>query len=148
MKISAHRLFFTVVLIGAFATSAGAQSRLKDEAAVRKLSDDVMKKLSSGDLEAGLRLAKPYLVIPDAEFEAMLGQAKLQSPAMSQRFGRNVGYEFVREEKAGTVWIRIVQLNLYEKHSTRWNFYFYRTSTGWVLNSFNFDDNIRALFSN
>ena len=126
--------------------SVHAQSRLKDPVAARKLSDDIMKRVAAGDVEGGLRLAKPFVIISDAELETMIGRAKLHAPAMAQRFGENVGYEFIREDRAGTTLLRIVQLSLHERHATRWHFYFYRTPTGWVLNTVHFDDNIRAIF--
>jgi hypothetical protein len=76
----------------------------------------------------------------------MLGQAKLQQPMTAQRFGRSQGVEFLREERAGESLLRITQIQRYERHLTRWVFYFYRTNSGWVLNTFHFDDNVRALF--
>lgn len=138
--------FILAVCLVLMPAGAYAQSRLKDPAAARKLSDDIMKRVAAGDIEGGLRLAKPFLIIPEAELETMIGQAKLQVPVMAQRFGKNLGYEFIREDRAGASLLRIVQLSLHERHATRWSFYFYRTPTGWALNTFHFDDNIRALF--
>lgn len=128
------------------ASPAQCQSRLKDGKASRELSDQVMKLVSAGDMEAGIRLVKPYLIIPEAEMETMIGQAKLQAPMLEMRFGKPVGAEFISEDRVGESVMRIVQICRYEKHLTRWNFYFYRTPTGWVLNTFNFDDKIQALF--
>lgn len=65
---------------------------------------------------------------------------------LAQRFGKTIGFEFIREERAGENLIHIVQICRYEKHMTRWNFYFYRGASGWVLNTFNFDDHIKAVF--
>ena len=106
-----------------------------------------MKLVAAGDIESGIRLAKPYIIIPEAELESMVGQAKLQAPMLIQRFGKTVGFEFIREEHAGANMLRIVQICRYEKHITRWNFYFYRGPSGWVLNTFHFDDNIKAVFA-
>jgi len=125
---------------------AQAGEFLKSPVEARQLSDRVMSKLASGELEQGLRLMLPYLIIPSAEFEAMLGQAKLQEPMLAQRFGTRQGFEFVREERVGESLLRITQIQKYERHLTRWVFYFYRTNSGWVLNTFQFDDNIRAVF--
>jgi hypothetical protein len=125
---------------------AQAKLTLTDTRAVRALTDAVMAKVGTGDMEAGLRLLQPYIVIPTAEFEAVIGQAKLQVPAMAQRFGKSVGSEFLREEKAGERLLRITQLNLFEQHATRWSFYFYRTPKGWVLNTFQFNDDIKSFF--
>jgi len=128
------------------ALQAQAGEFLKSPVEARQLSDRVMSKLASGELEQGLRLMQPYLIIPSAEFEAMLGQAKLQEPMLAQRFGNRQGFEFVREERVGESLLRITQIQKFERHLTRWIFYFYRTNSGWVLNTFQFDDNIRALF--
>lgn len=141
-------IWFTAAALFLILSSVTHADSLKSAAEARQLTDRVMTRLAAGDLEGGLRLAKPYLIIPEAEFEAMLGQAKLQRPAMSQRFGKSIGREFLREDKVGESFLRIVQIQKFEKHATRWTFIFYRGSEGWVLNTFHFDDNVRALFPN
>lgn len=126
---------------------ADASERLSGTTEARQLTDNVMSKIAAGEVEAGLRLAKPYLVIPDAEFKAIVVQTNLQLPTIGKRFGKSVGYEFIREDKVGTSFFRAIQVQRFEKHITRWTFYFYKTPTGWVLNTFNFDDKIQLLFS-
>jgi hypothetical protein len=110
------------------------------------LTDRVMAKVGEGDIEYEIRLMKPFLIIPPAEFEVMLGQLKMQLPAMTQRFGRSIGHEFIREDKTGENLLRIVHIHRFEKHLMRWSFYFYRGKDGWVLNTFKTDDDIRQLF--
>ena len=127
---------------------AEGSARLKDPGAARQLTDQIMTKVAAGDFEAGLRLAKPYLIIPDSEFETMVGQGKLQGPMMIQRFGKSIGAEFIREDRAGENVLRIVQINRFERHATRWTFIFYKTPTGWCVNTFYFDDKIQSLFTN
>jgi hypothetical protein len=119
---------------------------LKTPAEARQLTDRVMAKVGEGDIEGGLRLTAPFLVISPAELDAAIGQIKVQLPSMSQRFGKSIGAEFIREDRVGDNLIRIVQLHRFEKHVMRWNFYFYRGKSGWVLNTFKTDDDIRQLF--
>ena len=141
------RLFLALILIATSILShAQGAARLKDPAAARQLTDQIMSKIAAGEFEAGLRLAQPYVIIPDSEFETMVGQGKLQTPMMVQRFGKSIGSEFIREDRAGENVFRIVQINRFEKHATRWTFIFYRTPTGWCINTFYFDDKIQALF--
>ena len=121
-------------------------TRLKDTASARHLTDQMMEKVASGEIEAAMNIARPFLVIPDAELDSMIGQIRLQVPMMTMRFGKSVGSEFIREDKVGQSLMQIVHIHKFERHITRWIFYFYRTPTGWVLNTFNFDDNIKALF--
>jgi len=128
------------------ASFAQGKQILADVTAARSLTTAVMAKVAVGEMEAGLRLMQPYIVISDAEFETALGQAQKQVPVMTQRFGRTVGAEFLREEQVGQRLLRITQAQLFEQHATRWTFYFYRTPKGWILNTFQYDDNIRSFF--
>lgn len=112
----------------------------------RQLSDKVMAKVGSGDVEGGIRLTKPYIIIPPSEFEVMLEQLKLQQPVVSQRFGKTIGSEFIREDKVGENLLRTIYIHRFEKHAMRWSFYFYRGKTGWTINTFKTDDDLRQLF--
>ena len=113
---------------------------------VRKITDQIMAQVGAGNVEAGFKLLKPRTIIPEAEFDAMVGQAKLQLPAASQRFGSNLGYEFIREDKAGENLIRYTYAQRFDKHAMRWIFYTYRGKGGWVINTFQFDDKLPAFF--
>jgi hypothetical protein len=135
-----------MALIFSVSVQADASERLIGTTEARQLTDNMMTKIAAGEVEAGLSLAKPYLIIPDAEFKEMVSQTNLQMPKLGQRFGKSVGSEFIREDKVGTSFYRIIQVQRFEKHITRWTFYFYKTPTGWVLNTFNFDDKIQLLF--
>lgn len=128
------------------ASFAQGKQTLADVTAARSLTAAVMAKVAAGEMEEGLRLMQPYIVISDAEFETALGQAQKQVPVMTQRFGRTVGAEFLREEQVGQRLLRITQAQLFERHATRWTFYFYRTPKGWILNTFQYDDNIKSFF--
>jgi hypothetical protein len=140
---SISRLALTVFL--ALSTSTFAAT-LTNPAAARKLTDEVMAKVAAGDTEGALRLTKPYLIIPDSEFETMVGQMKFQTPVMGARFGATIGTEFVREDAVGDSLFRVIHVQKFEKHPMRWAFYFYKGSGGWVLNTFRTDDVIQQLF--
>lgn len=119
----------------------------EDVDSAKKHTSQIMNKVASGRLEEGLRLMKPYLIVPEAEFESMVGQATLQLPAITQRFGKSLGMEFIRQTNVGESFVQLVYVSKYEKHAMRWLFYLYKTEDGWVINTFNFDDKIQALFS-
>lgn len=119
---------------------------LKDPAAARQLTDRIMAKVGSGEVDAALVLMKPYIVIPDVELEAVRNQVSIQLPLLNQRFGKSIGYEFISEDKMGTSLIRIVHVHKFERTAMRWAFYFYRNDEGWVLNSFKLDDAIQSMF--
>lgn len=136
-------LFFVLALL--MAPAALADSLKTADAAVA-LTDEVMRKIAAGDLRGGLGIAKPYAIVPPAEFEATIGQAELQMPVMTARFGKSIGYELLRNDSVGESLAQVVYLHRFEKHATVWRFILYRGGEGWVLNTFYFVDDIRTAF--
>src|ERR1051326_4702589 len=134
--------FIGAIIFLLFATSIPAAT-LDSEEAASKLVEQVMAKVGAGDLEGGLSLAKPYLVMPEAEVNAIIEQAKLQQPLMQARFGKPVGAEFVAEKNLGKSLYGVLYLQKFEKHALRWRFVFYSASGKWTLNAVNFDDKIQ-----
>lgn len=136
-----------IMMVFLFALSNGAMAdTLKDTAEARQLADRVMSQIGAGNTEAGILLAKPFMIIPVAELDVWLDQIKMQQPALAQRFGKSLGHEFIREDKVGQHLVRIIYIHRYEKHLMRWSFYFYRGAAGWVLNTFKTDDHVFELF--
>jgi len=119
---------------------------LKNPTEARELADRAMKKVGEGDLEGGLLLTKPFLNIPVAEFEVALNQMRAQTPAMTIRFGKSIGFEFISQSSLGESLLRFVYIHRFETHAMRWSFIFYRTSKGWVLDTFKTDDDPRQWF--
>ena len=134
---------FSVALL--FPTLACAQP-VPSATELRKVTDQIMEQVGRGNLEAGFKLMKSRTIIPPAEFDAMVGQANLQIPVISQRFGGNLGYEFLREDKVGDNLVRYTYIQRFDRHAMRWLFYNYRGKDGWVINSFRFDDQLPSLF--
>ncbi len=139
-----HKLIVFVLL--ALPCSTAVADTLNSPVEARKLTDQVMTKVGAGETEDGVRLTKPFLIIPVSEFDVMLEQLKLQMPAISHRFGKSIGSEFIREDRVGEHLLRIVHLHRFEKHAMRWRFYFYQGNAGWVLNTFKTDDDLPQLF--
>jgi len=135
----------TGVLVFASETPAHADA-LKTPAEARQLTDRIMTKVGSGEVDAGIRLMKPYVATPETDIDGVIDSWKKQEPRMTQRFGNVIGTELVREDKLGESLLRVIQLARYEVRATFWSFYFYRGKNGWVLSSFNTDDDIVAIF--
>ena len=137
------RLMF-MVLAALLSVSAQA-AELKDADAAVKLSESIVKKSSGGDVRGALEMARPYVVIPQSEFDAMLGQLELQLPLMTGRFGKNIGYELIRNDEVGGSLKQIIYIQKFERHAMVWRFIYYKNDKGWVLNTFKFFDDITAI---
>lgn len=110
---------FQILVILFFLCSFAQAETVKDTDEARRLTDRVMAMVGKGDIESGIRMTKQFLIIPAAEFDVMLDQLKMQQPAMTQRFGRSIGYEFIREDKVGESLLRIIYVHRFEKHLMR-----------------------------
>lgn len=138
-------IFVSLLLI--FGATAVQADTLDSTENARKLTDQVMAKVTAGDFLGGFNVMKPYLIIPDSEFNVMCEQAKSQLPVIQSRFGTSVGSEFISERMIGKSLLQIVHIQKFEKHAMRWRFTFYNPKGKWILNTFNFDENIQALFT-
>jgi hypothetical protein len=136
----------TIACVFMMATAATVAQPMPTPAELRKVTDQIMEQVGKGNLEAGFNIMKPRIIIPPAEFEAMVGQSKLQLPATTQRFGGSLGYEFLGETKVGENLIRYTCIHRFDRHAMRWMFYNYRGKNGWVINSFRFDDQLPSIF--
>jgi hypothetical protein len=122
--------------------------RLPDPAAVRALSDKAMAQVGSGRVDEGLRLLKPYSAAEPAEFDGLIAQVNKQMPAMEARFGKVVGHEWVREDRAGESLLQMSYLQKYELSGIRWVLRYYHSPTGWLLDSMTFDPQVELLYDN
>ena len=139
MRIIAVIMFFLM-------TTAASAATLESKDAAKKLTDQIMVKVAAGDIEGGFLLMKPYLIVPESEFNVMVEQTKLQLPAIQGRYGKILGAEFISEKTVGKSLLKIIQIQKFEKHIIRWRFIFYSPDGKWVLNTFNFDDKIYSMF--
>ena len=137
------QVLVTLLLMTSFNLQALELSSVKEAKALAK---NVMDFVEKGKSDKGLELFKPYLIIPEAEFDVMLNSLKMQQPMIDQRFGKIVGVEFISEEMAGKSFMKITYAQKYERHAMRWIFYFYKPKNSWVLNTFSTDDKIQYLF--
>ena len=144
MKITKLRIL-TLFLLMLFGASVAAQG-LPTLEALRKVTDSTMQRVGRGDIEGGLKAFRHLTIIPTAEFDAMLGQIPVQLPGMTTRFGPSMGYEFIKEDKIGESMARLTYIHKFEKHAMRWYFYCYKSKSGWVVNTFRFDDRWHELF--
>lgn len=119
---------------------------LKSKEAAKELALSVMKLVGKGEVEKGLKLTEPYLIIPKHEFEGVLNSLKMQAPMIEQRFGKTLGMEYSHTQEVGDSLMLVMYIQKFEKHMMRWKFYFYKPKEGWVLNTFNTDDQIQLMF--
>lgn len=136
-----------LVLLSLLILSRGVMAdTLKSEVEAKQLAEKVMAQVAKSDLTNAFALMKPYVVIPESEFQGLALQTKSQRDQFGVRYGKSVGYEFVGEKKAGESILRLVYVEKTAKHALPWMFLFYKAPNGWVLNSFAWNDQIQNVF--
>lgn len=128
-----------------FSSNTSADT-LPSKAKANELAKSVMTEIGKGNMEAGVTLTKPYLVVPEHEFLALIDQMKMQQPMISQRFGKTISVEVAAVEEVGESLMLVLYLQKFDNHVLRWKFYFYKPRNEWVLNTFTFDDQIHSMF--
>lgn len=134
------------LVLAAHAGGAREPIELESLARSRALSLEVMKRIESGDDRGALELLRSHLPIDKAEFELSRERTMEKRSLLRSRFGKIVGIELIREERVSDVVLRLTYVEKRTYHLLRWQFTFYRPEKEWRLNSFNWDDNLPALF--
>ena len=139
-----------IVLTGLALTAVVGTVRadaLQSDADLMKFTETLMAKVAAGDLDGAFQAMKPYLVIPQAEIDALAMNTKAQRGMAGTRYGKVVGSECLEQKKLGESLARITCIEKTQNHALPWLFYYYKSPRGWVLNSFVWNDNLPSLFS-
>lgn len=134
------------IIIFTLSFSTQAVESLSSEEAAQSLAKEVMENVSKDLFKEGLLKLRPYTVVPMAEFDVQMGQLDMQIPAIAQRFGKSIGYDFVEKEQLGESLMQYVYLQKFEKHVMVWRFIFYKPKDKWLLNTWYFNDQVQPLF--
>lgn len=139
------RKLLVFIVFSAVAVSTFADT-LKTEKEAKQLAEKVMELVAKGDVAAAFNALKPFAAISENELQGMALQSKAQRDQYGARFGNSVGYELVCERKLGTSLQQFVFIEKTETHALPWMFVFYKSPTGWMLNSFTWSDQLSNAF--
>ncbi len=137
--------FFSFLLVVLVISPVRANT-LVNKNAVKEFAARVMDTVGQGKTTEALMMMKPYMIIPDAEFDVMKDQLATQAPVITKKFGKSIGSEFIKITEVGKSLMRVVYIQKFEKSIIRWGFYFYRPKDRWTLNSFRTDTDLNQLF--
>ncbi len=137
-----------LVALGAvFLCGVASADTMKTEAELGPFVDTVMAKVGKSDLPAAFELLRPFVVIPESKFQSLVVTTKASRDQVGTRYGKTIDHECLGEKKLGQSLVKITCIEKTEKHALPWVFFFYKTPSGWVLNSFYWNDRLPGLFS-
>lgn len=134
-------LVFSVCLIG----SAGQKEDVPKNKG-KLLCEKVLKNFEKGNVEQGLSLLEPHILIPKRDFaELKIQSTKILNDAKT-KYGKVTGYELIREGAIKKFAFRYVYVLKLEKTMVRLVFVFYKSGTRQYLFTFSLDDEFDDMF--
>lgn len=119
---------------------------VKSETEAKQLAEKVMMQVGKSNLSEAFALMKPYIDIPESEFQGLALQTKSKRDQFGTRYGETIGYEFVSEKKAGESILRFVYVEKAAKRPLPWVFIFYKKPSGWGLVAVFWNDQVQSAF--
>ncbi|MGA2764919.1 MAG: hypothetical protein ABSG17_16340 [Spirochaetia bacterium] len=124
-----------------------APAELKTERDVQNLCETALSYVVSGDLEQCIAVLRPYATsISREDVDSLENQLKGQATTIKNSYGDPIGYVLISMENLKDTILKGVYVVKYERHLIRWSFIFYKPYSSWILDYFNYDDAIEALF--
>lgn len=138
-------LFLAVIaLIGASAAFS-QQTTLPDTGSAKQLTDSFMTSLVGGDIQGAFNLLKPSFDRNSSEIDAAAFQttSDFQQPTA---LGTPSSFQFIDSTRIGNSVLKISYIEITDTRSLPWVFYFFNNGSGWLLDSFQRQDNLQQLF--
>ena len=132
-----------VILIFTNVLHADTLTSLSD---TKELSNRAASLLAKDKTKEAVSLFKPYWPLPPTEIDMLILKIQNQTSMISSRFGKVVGFEFLKQQQVGKCFVRYIYILKYENHAMRWLFTFYKPQNKWLVNSVYFDDKLSELF--
>lgn len=133
------------IIISSLPITANAAA-LRQPLQTKKLCNNSVTLFSQNKIAESFSLLKPYWPLPQAELDNLSYQTKTQMAMLSKRFGKAIGTDFIRTQKAGNSFLKHTYILKFEKTSIRFICVFYKPQNSWLVNSITWDDKTSLLF--
>ncbi len=137
-----------LLLAGATLSDSKTPLTLRTEGDVTNLCENALSHIVDGDPAKGISTLRPYATsISTEDVDSLENQLTGQAETIKKSYGDAIGFVLVSMENLKDTILKAVYVVKYERHLIRWTFIFYKPYDSWILDYFNYDDRIEALFS-
>ena len=137
------RKYIAVVIICLVAATANAGELT--EKGTKFLTDQAMWMFHSEKFSEGYNIFLPYWPFEKSEMQAMIYETQKQWPTVTNRFGKSIGFEYIKTQRAGKSMIKHLYIQKFTYHAIRWKFTFYKPADKWLVNTVGWDNEVEAL---
>lgn len=141
-----NKLNFVLVVCILSLNCFGQNKFLKSISESEELSKNVSELFSQNKVSSGINNLSEYWPLPKNELDALEEKTIKYLNLIEERFGESIGYLKVNEEKIADIAIRETYLVRYSMSAIRLKFTYYKSTKGWILNAFEWDDSFSEEF--
>lgn len=137
-------LFFSVII----SLSACGQTKNKvdkDKDSIDLVCDQVMKSFLNSKVSEAMRLLKENSIMSTASIDTLSVKVEDHFLNVFPGYGKIVKYEFIKEAKVKDIIAKRYYLLEFEKYYLKVDFTLYKTTKGWTITSFFYNDDLLEL---
>ena len=116
--------------------------QVQDVEEARIICDSIAQLFGRGALAEGFEIIKTYSILPDKDTDTLLESTVNQLDLLSHRFGKACGYEFIAKDEINASLVDFKYMIKCEFYPLIWKFRFYRAKEHWVLNHYEWSDQL------
>ena len=101
--------------------------------------------LKDSEFQKAFTQLQQYWILPENELLQLESLTIKQFNLVSDRFGKIIGFDFIKDMTIKDYVLRKIYVLKFEKHMIRVLFTYYKNDNGWILNGFKWDDQMEEL---
>ena len=139
------RLFLLTFIVSMTLFSCRQTKPDKDKKRIDEVCNKFMQEFNSGKSSDAIQLLRENSVLSSADLDTLNNEIERQMKMILPNYGKMISYEFVSEHKIKDFITRRFYILKFEKYYLKFDFTLYKSSTGWTITGFNFNDELLEL---
>jgi hypothetical protein len=117
----------------------------KDKERLDEVCNKFMDEFNAGKISEAIQLLKENSVISPAALDTLEIEIERKMNMLLPNYGKMISYEFISEHKIKDFIVRRFYIQKFEKFYLKFDFTLYKSSTGWKITGFEFNEELLEL---
>ena len=139
------RLFLLTFIVSMSFFSCRQTMPDKDKERLDAVCNKFMDEFNAGKTSEAIQLLKENSVISPAVLDTLEIEIERKMNMVLPNYGKKISYEFISEHKIKDLIIRRFYIQKFENYYLKFEFTLYKSSTGWKITGFEFNEELLEL---
>lgn len=139
------RLFLLTFIVSLSFFSCKPTKSDKDKERLDEVCNKFMDEFNAGKISEAIQLLKENSVISPAALDTLEIEIERKMNMLLPNYGKMISYEFISEHKIKDFIVRRFYIQKFEKFYLKFDFTLYKSSTGWKITGFEFNEELLEL---